>query len=102
MLDTVRVKFPIHPTCEQLIAWKARITKTVEGEQQVFIYNPVVGETTLRFTYYPRDYKGNPLLTLECSLPKLIFDNNYQMLGSIDGTIKIVNMVLEDVTHVPR
>src|SRR5688500_4227390 len=102
MLDTIRVKFPIYPTDEQLKGWTTRITRTPEGERQVFIYNPVVDETTLRFTYYPRDYSGKPMLTLELSLPKLIFDNNYQMLGSISGAIFIANMRIDSVPHLPK
>jgi hypothetical protein len=61
-------------------------TKHQQGKRNVYIYNPVVGETTLRFTYYPIDYTGNPCFSLEMSLPKLIFGNNYQMIGSIDGS----------------
>lgn len=102
MIDTIRVKFPIHPTDEQLKAWTVRTTKSEKGTKTVYIYNPVVGETTLRFTYFPFDYSGKPMLTLEFSLPKLIFDNNYQMLGSIDGAIKITNMQLESVSHIPK
>lgn len=102
MLDTIRVKFPIYPTDEQLKAWTLRTTKTPTGEKAVYIYNPVVDETTLRFTYYPTDYSGKPMMTLELSLPKLIFDNNYQMLGSLDGAIKIANMQLENVPHIPK
>jgi hypothetical protein len=102
MIDTIRVKFPIYPTDDQLKRWTLRSTKTETGERKVYIYNPVVDETVLRFTYYPADYSGKPMLTLECSLPKLIFDNNYQMLQSIDGAIKIANMRLEDVPNVPK
>jgi hypothetical protein len=74
----------------------------VTGERTVYIFNPVVDETTLRFTYYPTDYSGKPMLTLEMSLPKLVFDNNYQMLGSIDGAVKIANMALANVPHIPK
>src|SRR5215213_2336954 len=102
MLDTIRVKFPIKPNDEHLKGWTTRITRTETGERKVFIYNPKVEETTLRFTYYPVDYSGHPMLTLECSLPKLVFDNNYRMLGSIDGAIKIANMLLAGVPHLPR
>ncbi len=102
MLDTVRVKFPIYPTDEQLKNWTLRITKSPTGERNAYIYNPIVGETALRFTYFPADYNGKPMLTLEASLPKLVLDNNYQMLGSIEGTIKIVNMMLSDVPHIPK
>lgn len=94
MLDTIRVKFPIAPTDEQLKGWTKRTTTTTTGINTVYMYNPAVGETTLRFTYRPVDYTGNPMLSLECSLPKLVFDNNYQMLGSIDEAIKIANLRL--------
>jgi len=102
MLDTIRVKFPIYPTDEQLKGWTTRITRTETGERKVYIYNPVLDETTLRFTYYPTDYSGKPMLTLELSLPKLIFDNNYQMLESVDGTVKMANILLADIPHVPK
>lgn len=102
MLDTIRVKFPIDPTDEQLKAWTLRTTKSTKGTKTVYIYNPVVGETVLRFTYFPLDYSGKPMLTLELSLPKLVFDNNYQMLGSIDEAIKIANLKIENVPHIPK
>lgn len=102
MIDTIRVKFPIYPTDEQLKAWTLRTTKSEMGIKTVYIYNPVVDETTLRFTYHPLDYSGKPMLTLEFSLPKLIFGNNYQMIQSTDGAIKIANMALANIPHVPK
>jgi hypothetical protein len=102
MLDTIRVKFPIDPTEEQLENWTRRTTRSLTGQSDVFIYNPVIDEAMLKFTYRPFDFKGKPILTLEVSLPKLIFDNNYQMLSSIDGTIKIANILLDGVPHVPK
>lgn len=102
MLDTIRVKFPIAPTEEQLEKWTLKTTRMGTGERKVYIYNPAVGETTLRFTYFPVDYSGHPMLTLECSLPKLIFDNNYQMLGSIDQAIKVANTNLTDIPNIPK
>ena len=102
MLDTIRVKFPISPTEEQLKHWTRRVSTSPTGQRESYVYNPEIEGTTLRFTYYPIGYDSNPLLTLETSLPKLIFENNYQMLGSIDGTIKIANMQLEAVPHIPK
>jgi hypothetical protein len=102
MLDTIRVKFPISPTDEHLKSWTRRTSTSPTGQRESFIYNPKVGETVLRFTYYPLGYDSKPLLTLEMSLPKLIFDNNYRMLGSIDGTIKLANILLDDLPHVPK
>lgn len=102
MLDTIRVKFPIDPTEEQLKKWTRKTTSTETGKKDVFIHNTVIDEAMLKFTYYPCDYQGRPLLTLEVSLPKLLFDNNYRMIGSIDGTIKIANILLDGIPHVPK
>ena len=102
MLDTIRVKFPISPTDEQLKAWTTKITKTPTGQRTTYIYNPILDETTLRFTYLPADYTGHPMLTLEFSLPKLIFDNNYQMIQSTDGAVKIANFQLAAVPNIPK
>lgn len=102
MLDTIRVKWPIAPTEEQLSHWTRRTTRTEKGMKDVYIYNYKFEEAMLRFTYYPIDYKLNPLLSLEVSLPKLLFDNNYRMLGSIDGTIKMTNILLEGLPNLPN
>ena len=102
MIDTIRVKFPIRPTEEQLKQWwTMRTTKTQTGEKNYYIYNPVIRDTTLRFTYIPVAYDGSEMLTLEMSLPKLILGNNYQMLKSIDETIRMANIILPNVPHVP-
>jgi hypothetical protein len=104
MLDTIRVKYPISPDQDQLRYWIHKTSTTETGGlREWYIYNPKVteDEIALRYTYFPHSYNFDPLLTLELSLPKLIFGNNYQMLGSIDGTIKIANMFLAIVPHAP-
>lgn len=104
MIDTIRVKYRISPTQQQLKAWIRKVTSTGSGKarRNVYIYNHAIGKTLLRFTYYPEDYSGFPLLSLEMSLPKILFENNYQMIGSIDGAIKIANMMLADIPNVPK
>jgi hypothetical protein len=102
MIDTIRVKFPIYPTDDQLKAWTRQTTRSTTGEKTKYIYNPILDETVLRFTYLPADYQGHPMLTVEFSLPKLIFDNNYQMLQSADGAGKIANIQLAAVPHIPK
>jgi len=102
MIDTIRVKFPINPTDEQLKKWTHRKTTAETGTREQYIYNTVIDETLLRFTYFPFDFKGRPLLSLEMSLPKLIFDNNYQMIDSIDGAVKMANILLDGVPNVPK
>ena len=78
MLDTIRVKYPIVPTKEQLVEWTADIKSRPTGVSRKYIYNYKLDEALLKYTYIPTDYTGNPLLMLELSLPKLLFDNNYQ------------------------
>lgn len=104
MIDTIRLKFPISPTRKQLKAWTRKLTSTGAGKarRNVYIYNFALDKTLLRFTYYPSDYTGNPLFSLEVSLPKLLFDNNHQMLSSIDGAIKITNVLLDGIPNVPK
>lgn len=102
MIDTVRVKFPIRPTEEQLKFWTRKTTSTPTGTRDVYIYNPILDETTLRFTYYPADYKGNPLFTLESSLPKLLFDNNYRMIDNLDEAVAFIDLMLDRVSNIPN
>ena len=91
MLDTIRVKYPIVPEAEQLEYWTQKLSISPTGVRQKYIYNYKLDEALLKYTYIPIDYTGKPLLSLELSLAKLLFDNNYRMISSIDGTIKIGN-----------
>jgi hypothetical protein len=103
MIDTVRLKFSITLELEQLQGWIQKITSIQNGGfRQSFIYNPkICDDVMLKYTYYPLGYICKPLLLLEFSLPKLLYGNNFQMLGSIDGTIKLANMFLAHVPNAP-
>lgn len=102
MLDTIRVKFPINPTEEQLKGWIHKTSESQTGIRNSYIYNTLIDEAMLKFTYFPLDYKSKPMLTLEVSLPKLLFDNNYRMITSIDGAITIANTMLDGIPHIPK
>ena len=102
MLDTIRAKFPISPTAFQLDGWRCITTKFADGEKIKYVYNPIIAASSMRFTYLPEAYDGRPMLSLEMSLPKAVFQNNYQMLESIEDTIKIVNSQLAKVRDVPK
>ena len=101
MLDTIRVKYPITPTKDQLEHWTQILSVKQEGIRRKYIYNPSLEDIMLKYTYIPTDYSGNPLLMLELSLPKLLFGNNYKMIDDIAETIKIGNQKLLAVPHVP-
>ncbi len=102
MLDTVRVKYPIGPAKEQLENWIRKTTSSRTGTSDYYIYNPVVNDAMLKFTFRPLDFKGNPILSLEMSLPKMTFGHNYQMITDIDETIKIINSRFDGIPHIPK
>ncbi len=105
MLDTIRLKYSVSPTKEQLSNWQRRTRTNQPGaEIESFVYNPKIteDEVMVKYTYYPAGYNLEPLLTMEVSLPKLIYGNNHQMIGSIDGTIKMGNLILELVPYAPK
>jgi hypothetical protein len=102
MLDTIRVKYPIAPTDEQLLHWSKTTTETPTGIRQKYYYNYELDGTMLKYTYLPADYTGKPLLSLELSLPKLLFGNNYQMVLGVKSTIEMGNYLLRDIPHVPN
>ena len=105
MLDTVRLKYAVSPTAQQLQNWQRRTrTNQVGAEIESYVYNPTItdDEVMVKYTYYPAGYNLEPLLTLEVSLPKLIHGNNHQMIGSMDGTIKMGNLILELVNYAPK
>jgi len=103
MLDTIRVKYPISPDPEQLKHWIHKTSETETGKRESYLYNPVIGENKvmLKYTYYPLGYDNHPILTLEISLPKLIYGNNYTMLLSIPTAIQAGNKVLAEVPYAP-
>ena len=105
MLDTIRVKYNLSPTKEQLSHWQRRTRTSRMGvELESYVYNPTItpDEVSVRYTYFPISYNEEPMLTLEVSLPKLIHGNNHQMIGSIEGTVQMGNLILELVPHAPK
>ena len=102
MIDTIRVKFPINPTDEDLKNWTCKTTRTQTGISDVYIYNPVLEDVMLKFTYRPFDFKGNPILSLEVSLPKMTLGFNYEMITGIDEAVKIVNSKLDEIPYIPK
>ena len=76
-------------------------TKVKDGIKVKYVYNPVFAETSFRFTYLPEAYDGHPMLSLEFSLPKMVYGNNYQMLESIEEAIKLGNAKLAKVKDIP-
>ena len=60
MLDTIRVKYNLSPTEEQLSFWQRRTRTTQTGvEMESYVYNTTVtpDEVSVRYTYYTIGYK---------------------------------------------
>jgi hypothetical protein len=104
MIDTVRVKFPVTPTVEQLRSWEKQ-TRTKATGETTYRYTLNLKLTddaiSVRCTHYPFDYHGNPITTVELSLPKATFGNNFTMLSSLDQAIGRVNGLLSGVDPLP-
>jgi hypothetical protein len=103
MIDTIRVKYHIRPTSKQLEAWTIRSVETQTGKRYSLTYNPTTENQVLpRYTYYPLGYDNTPILTLEFSLPKLVFGNNYQMISNVEQAMIDTNDILEKIPNTPE
>jgi hypothetical protein len=97
MIDTVRLKYPVAPTAEKLRAWdRLSYTKASGKSNERFILNLVLGphDLSVRCTHIPLDFKGYPLTTIELSLPKAVYGDNFTMLTSIDEAIETLGSLL--------
>ena len=102
MIDTVRLKFPIALSPAQLQFWDRQTRTKATGQvSHKCILNLSTGGVSIRGTYYPYDYHDDPLLALEFSLPKVIYGNNFTMLGSLDEAIVRVNLLLTGFEALP-
>ncbi len=102
MIDTVRLKFPVPLSPSQLQFWDRQTRTKATGQvSHKCILNLSPRGVSIRGTYYPYDYHDDPLLALEFSLPKVIYGNNYTMLGNLDEAIVQVNLLLSGFEALP-
>jgi hypothetical protein len=108
MLDTVKIKFNLSPTDEQLVSWD-RDVKTKAGgfERVVYTYRRIIYPSgslhpvQIYWMYRPEDYTGKPLTTAELSFPKIVFGNNFTMVVDILGAIDQANELIASDPNVP-
>lgn len=104
MIDTFRVKDALSPSTSELEAWDRRITTKANGqigEQYTLNVNVTPDEVSVRCTYFPHDYKSNPMLTIEASLPKLVYGNNYTMIDDLQAAALRANEILATIKGLP-
>lgn len=104
MIDTVRLKFPVSPSADQLRSWDRQVRTRATGQtnyRYTLNLKLTLDAISIRCTHFPLDYGGNPLTTIELSLPKVMHGNNFTMLESLDDAIERVNSLLADVEALP-
>jgi hypothetical protein len=105
MIDTVRVKYAMTPSPSQLALWDRTVRETAEGkkyERYTCTRKLTLAEISIRCTYFPTDYQGDPLTTIELSLPKAVFGNNYSMIDDLDTAIVFANALLRMDERLPQ
>lgn len=86
MVDTVRLLIGAEPTEDQLKQfWIASLTQRPGAEPSYkYYYNPPDELGTLpRFTFRPKSHAGTRQISVEVSLPKLVFGNNHELLTDV-------------------
>lgn len=105
MLDTVIVWFPISPTSEQLLSWNANPLIFSSGKyiHKYFQNVHIDGDVTLSFKYYPSNPPQYPLprLSVQLSVPKLLFGNNVEMVTNEAGIEEVINLGNQYISAIP-
>jgi hypothetical protein len=113
MIDTIRVKYVRPMSREQLADWDLHTCfKPDLTISRRFILNtsldlgPPDGallgcRVSIRATYFPVDYQGNSILTIELSLPKAVFGNNFTMIRDLPAATATANQLLTRIPVLP-
>jgi hypothetical protein len=113
MIDTIRVKYARPMSSDQLADWTLYTCfKPGPSISRKFVLNtkldlgPPTGallgcQVSIRATYLPVDYQGNPMLTIELSLPKAVFGNNFTMIRDLPEATATANQLLTRIPALP-
>jgi len=102
---TIRVKYPIAPDRSQLPLWDKQVKYTADGkihERYTCNRKLTIAAISVRCTYFPVDYQGNPLTSIELSLPMAVFGNNYCMIDDLEAAIAQANALLALDSRLPQ
>jgi len=108
MIDTVSVWVPISPTLRQLSNWTSHSYYFPNSQSRGNFYKQArVNESaTATFVYFPPNPPRYPYprLSIEVSLPKVLFGNNVQMLSTrfqLDEAIDRLNLCISQIPWLP-
>ena len=103
MIDIVRVKLNIYLEEEYLAYWEHTYKQKPNGRRFRYCYLNLELENnvSIKCTYYPNNYVREPQLTIELSLPHIMFGNNFTMLYDIEKGISKANELLSTIPGLP-
>ncbi len=107
MLDTAIIDYPLSLTTNQLSEWRS-ISDTQPGEapeNKYTNYKHLENRAALEFIYYPSNPRyPKPRLSIQASLPKVLYGNNIEEITSeaeIEEAIDRVNDFIGGVNWLP-
>jgi hypothetical protein len=104
VVDTVRLLAGAQPTQEQLETYWTRHQTDAPGAsaQLKYHYNPDDEPRVLpRYTYRPDSHQGSPQISIEVSLPKLVFGNNHTLLADLDDALEQLDAAISSDPALP-
>lgn len=106
-LDTIRVRFRETPTDLQLRDhWTAEKTVFQKSGEIVryFWHWTHLGPNSavVKAAYRPKDFTGNPLLSVEFSLPRLVLGNNYSSYEDLHEALAEARKIIADHPALPH
>ena len=104
MIDTVKLSFNHEMSPQELKGWKSKHGEHKNGYFSHSYTYSIKTQNNSKITcfYLFPSYLGEPLLTLEFSLPKLLFGNNIQVVCDLDDAIFQANRKLENLPRIPE
>ena len=110
MIDTVKLQYNLEIPKEFLRRWvtKSSVEQLTGATSTKHVANIVLNPEDPKFkrvmikaTYFEQSYTGEPLVTIELSVPKLVFGNNYQEVFDLDEAAQIIDKTLVETGYFP-
>jgi len=88
---------------QELKGWRHKSTDQINAYvSNLYLYSvPIPNKSKVICTYIGQSYSGQPLLTLEFSLPKLLYGNNVQEIADLDAAIFSANEIIAGLPGIP-
>ncbi len=103
MLDTVKLAYymEIHPNF--LETWDSYQADFASGKCKRYYSKYYIKGSSIVIScvYRPISYTGEPLLSIEFSLPKLLFGSNLFMCNEIENSLNLACQIISDTVNIP-